>query len=161
MAVHHTSSNAYDLSLFEEREKRSDEKQLRVVRNTHYTGLLFGLSPMAVVFVAAVVVAITSLFIYNNVMLTEIGAQINTVSNSLAELENENVILQASLESKMSVKNIENKAENELGLIKMDRSQVQYVNLAPEDVVEVTEPDLANGNLLERAIAKIKEYLNR
>ena len=42
----------------------------------------------------------------------------------------------------------------------MDRNQIEYINLAPNDVVEVAQKDLADGNLLERTVAKIKEYLN-
>ncbi|WP_312643012.1 hypothetical protein [Hydrogenoanaerobacterium sp.] len=161
MAVtqNNTSSAAYDLSLFEE---RSERRTIKVIKNNYPTpSLLFGLSPVAVLFTAIIVVAITSLFIYNNVVLTEIGAQINTVAAEAAELESEHVRLQASLENKMSVKSIETSAENSLGLVKMDRSQIEYINLAPDDVVEVAEQDLANGNLVEQVVAKIKEYLNK
>ena len=152
-------SSAYDLSMFEQRTER---RTLRVVRNPRPApSHLFGLSPAVVIFVAIIVVAITSLFIYNNVVLTEIGAQIDTEYRQMAALESEGVRLQASLESKMSIKNIETSAESALGLVKMDRSQIEYINLAPNDVVEVAHQDLANGNLLEKSIAKIKEYLNQ
>ncbi|RPF48001.1 hypothetical protein EDD70_0810 [Hydrogenoanaerobacterium saccharovorans] len=159
MAVSQNNTSAYDLSLFEERKER---RTIKVIKNNNPTpSLLFGLSPATVLFTAIIVVAITSLFIYNNVVLTEIGAQINSVAAEAADLESEHVRLQASLENKLSVKNIETSAENSMGLVKMDRSQIEYINLAPNDVVEVAEQDLANGNLVEKVIAKIKEYLNK
>lgn len=152
-------SSAYDLSMFEQRTER---RTLRVVRNPRPApSHLFGLSPAVVLLVAVIVVAITSLFIYNNVVLTEIGAQIDSAARQVSELQSEGVRLQASLESKMSVKNIETSAENALGLVKLDRSQIEYINLAPDDVVEVAQQDLANSSILEKTIAKIKEYLNQ
>lgn len=155
----HNDSSAYDLSRFEE---RSERRTLKVIKNSRPTpSLLFGLSPVVVLFTAIIVVAITSLFIYNNVVLTEIGAQINTATAQMEELESESVRLQASLESKMSIKNIETSAENSLGLVKMDRSQIEYINLAPNDEVEVVEKNLAERTVVEQLIAKIKEYLNR
>lgn len=154
----HNSAAAYDLSRFEE---HSERRTLRVVKNNRPApSLLFGLSPLAVIFTAVIVVSITALFIYNNVMLTEIGAQISVANQQYAELESENVRLKASLDNKMSTKSIEEAAEDRLGLVKVDRNQIEYINLAPNDVVEVAQKDLADGNLLERTVAKIKEYLN-
>lgn len=152
------SSSAYDFSRFED---RSERRTIKVIKNKNPKNcLLFGLTPMAVLFVAAIVVAITSLFIYNNVMLTEIGAQINVATSSLAELENEQVRLQTALETKMSVKNVEDIAQNSLGLVKMDRSQIEYIKLAPEDVVEMAQSTTASKNIVDDIITKIKEYLS-
>ncbi|MEF9852730.1 MAG: hypothetical protein RSB36_07285 [Hydrogenoanaerobacterium sp.] len=152
-------SSAYDLSMFEQRAER---RTLRVVRNPRPApSHLFGLSPAVVLFVAVIVVVITSLFIYNNVVLTEIGAQIDTATQEANELQSEGVRLQASLESKMSIKNIEESAESTLGLVKMDRSQIEYINLAPDDEVEVERQDFAQGNIAQKSIAQIKEYLSR
>lgn len=149
------SSLAYDLSLFEQRQERA-AREMRVIKNTA-PKRLFGLTPLTVVCVAIVVVAILGLFIYNNVMLMELNAQINTVNAQLEEAEKQNEVLSATLEAKMSVGAVQMAAEDDLGLVKMDKTQIHYVNLAPDDVVEVSQSGVTAGGIL----AKIKEYLNQ
>lgn len=149
------TSLAYDLSLFEERQERAT-REIRVIKN-NAPKRLFGLSPLAVVCAAIVVVAVIGLFIYNNVMLMELNAQMNTVTAQLQEAEKQSEVLSATLEAKMSVGAVQMAAEDDLGLVKMDKSQIHYVNLAPDDVVEVAQSDLAKDGIL----AKIKEYMDR
>ena len=155
MAATGNTSLAYDLSLFEERQERA-RREIRVIKN-NAPKRLFGLTPLTVVCISIVVVAIIGLFIYNNVVLMELNAQIGAASAELGDVQNEAVLLQASLESKMSVGAVQTAAEDTLGLVKMDKSQIHYINLAPEDVVEVSSGNLADDSVL----AKIKEYLNQ
>lgn len=155
----HNSSSAYDLSRFEE---RSERRTIKVIKNKQPQSCrVFGISPLTGIFVTAIVIAITSLFIYNNAILTEIGVQINQSSAEYEQLMNEQVRLETALESKMSVQNIEDIAQNKLGLTKMDRSQIVYIKLAPEDVVELAEESAPEGSILDKTIAKIKEYLSK
>ncbi|MDE6034324.1 MAG: cell division protein FtsL [Ruminococcus sp.] len=66
----------------------------------------------------------------------------NTVTSMNKELslaEAENVRLQSELESKMSAKNVEEYAENILGMKKMDSSQIKYIKIQTDDVVNIPE----------------------
>lgn len=72
----------------------------------------------------------------------------NTVYNEVADLnrqlnlaEAENVRLQSELESKMSAKNVEDYAENVLGMKKMDSSQIKYIKIQTDDVVNIPEQE--------------------
>lgn len=84
----------------------------------------------------------------------------NTVYNTVTSLnkqlslaEAENVRLQSELESKMSAKNVEDYAENVLGMRKMDTSQIKYIKIQTDDVVNIPEQE-------KGFIAKIKGFFN-
>jgi len=49
----------------------------------------------------------------------------------------ENVRMQSELEAKMSMKNVEDYAENTLGLTKLDKSQIVYMEVQSDNVIEV------------------------
>jgi len=66
----------------------------------------------------------------------------NKVSDLNAQLhlaEAENVRLQSELESQMSAKNVEDYAENVLGMRKIDSSQIEYIKIRTGDVVTIPE----------------------
>lgn len=82
----------------------------------------------------------------------------NTVYNKVTSLnkqlnlaEAENVRLQSELESKMSAKNVEDYAENVLGMKKMDSSQIKYIKIQTDDVVNIPEQE-------KGFIAKVKGF---
>ena len=75
-------------------------------------------------------------------------------TNELNLVEAENVRLQSELDSRMSAKNVEDYAENVLGMQKIDSSQIQYIKIQTDDVVSIPEPE-------ESAITKIKHFFNR
>ena len=84
----------------------------------------------------------------------------NTVYNRVADLnrqlklaEAENVRLQSELESKMSAKNVEDYAENVLGMKKMDSSQIKYIKIQTDDVVNIPEQE-------KGVIAKVKGFFD-
>lgn len=85
----------------------------------------------------------------------------NTVYNKVAiktdELnlvEAENVRLLSELESRMTAKNVEDYAENVLGMQKIDSSQIEYIKIQTDDVVNIPEQE---KNLIE----KIKGLFNK
>ena len=149
------SSTAYDLSRFEQHEPQ--RRTLKVVKNKRMAQQKRGVSPAGTICLVLSVVAIVALFIYNNVMLTEIGAQISACNAQLADLQDEATRLQATIESSTSVKAIEEIATQELGLSKLERSQVTYIDLSNEDVIEVAEKQ--SPGIFDTVLAKIKEYL--
>ena len=85
----------------------------------------------------------------------------NTMYNKVATLNNEleltkaeNVRLQSELDSKVSAKNVEDYAENVLGMQKIDSSQIKYIKIQTGDVVSI--PAQEKG-----IAAKIKAFFDR
>ncbi len=85
----------------------------------------------------------------------------NTVYNELSAktseltlMEAENVRLQSELESRMTAKNVEDYAENVLGMQKITPSQIEYIKIQTDDVVKIPESE-------KSPITKIKEFFRR
>ena len=68
-------------------------------------------------------------------------------------MEAENVRLQSELESRMSAKNVEDYAENELGMRKIDSSQIKYIRIQTDDVVDIPQQD-------EGILAKVRAFFD-
>ena len=75
-----------------------------------------------------------SLVINSYVQLNEVYSQISAAESTLNDL-------QTQLEGQASIRNIKEYAEDRLGLQKLDRSQIQYIQIQTEDEVVVEEPD--------------------
>ncbi len=85
-----------------------------------------------------------------NVMYNKAAA----MNQKLSVQEAENARLQSELESKLSAKNIEDYAENVLGMQKIDSSQIKYIKISTGDVVNIPEQKKGIG-------AKIKSFFER
>ena len=78
--------------------------------------------------------------VYGKVQVSDIYSQINTKKTELNVAESENARLKAELESYTSLRNIEEYAE-EIGLKKLDKAQIWYVDIQQDDVVKIPEKD--------------------
>ena len=81
-------------------------------------------------------------------------SKVSAKNNELNLAEAENVRLQSELESKMSAKNVEDYAENVLGMQKIDSSQIKYIEIQTDDVINIPQQD-------EGILAKIKDFFDR
>ena len=93
--------------------------------------------------------------LYSQVVLTELNSQINSAETRLNTLQAESVRMQTELEGKMSLKEIEEKAISEYGMVKPDGSQVSYVKMEAESRVESAEKA---ENIFERIVNWVKDY---
>lgn len=80
-------------------------------------------------------------FIYGKVELSRITNEQSELMAQLAQLEENNLSLESELEAKTSLVKVEDYAENELGLIKLDKSQIEYVEIENDAVIEVIEKE--------------------
>lgn len=79
--------------------------------------------------------------IYSNVELLQISNQITQTEKVYTDLQSENVRMQSEIASNTSSKNIQEYAENVLGMNPLDQSQVEYVQIQTNDVVEIPEEE--------------------
>ena len=153
---------AYDLSLFEPRpEKKIEEKkkpQPPVLRS--------GLTPMVVVKGAIITLIISlalGLMLYNRVQLTQIDDKIDTETTQLNQLQGDETRLDVALDSRVSLKTVEDYATNVLGLRMIEKYQVQYVTLSSGDKVGLTDkikPTQGALNYFYAEILKFSEYFS-
>jgi len=76
-------------------------------------------------------------------------------------LDSERVRLSAQLEAGESMKSLEDSAVNGLGLTKIDSSQVEYVNLAGTDKIEVANvsSSFVISQWWNSLISSVREYI--
>ena len=149
-----TNTNlAYDLERFEQPSgtAANPSPKLTVKRQEK------AVHPAKIVVFAVLALTMGFIFLYSQVVLTELNGAINEAEQQLNVLEAENVRMQTDLEGKMSLKEIEEKAVGEYGMVKPDGSQVTYVQLERENRVEAAEKDL---NFFERIVEYVQYLFN-
>ncbi len=147
------ANTAYDISRFESAPavqririiKTGDE--LRAAADRKFVRQLVALT---------VVVAVLSVYtVYSSMLLTKTKAMIEKKNSELVEIESENVYLDYQIESMVSMKTVEEYAENVLGLIRLSPAQIEYVNLENSNkiVSEDTDTlDLSVSSLLSTVV---------
>ena len=96
---------------------------------------------------------------YRNALIAQKYSEIKTLKSNLSNLEKENKQLEVNIETKTNIGAIEEKAAKELGLKKLDDSQIIYVNLEKQDYIEPSTEEVKleeQGNWFETIIQKIK-----
>ena len=150
---------AYDLELFEHRAQRPRAK-VRAVRGKKRASRL-NLQTVKTVAVAVVMAALVVGFLYSQATITELTVDIQNVQSDLVNEQSTYNYLSGVLDSKTSLRNVEQIAAGELGLVKVDRSQVTYFSLESESVIN--RPETAAQKITEflsTGLLSLMEYLN-
>lgn len=153
------NNTAYDFSRFEN-APRQQKPTVKVVSRRSPIKAIYGVRPITLVMVMAIVVSIVGVLLYSNAVLTEVSAEVTYTSGQLEILKTENARLNRELDAKVSNETVAKIATNELGLCKLENHQVEYINLFSQDVV--TSKYRARENIFDtigQVIAKIQEYL--
>lgn len=154
-------SAAYDLSIYEPKPKRQAEQSPRVRVVAQHSREELARPKMlakAVGLVALLTVSLCML-LYSNAMLTELSDQVAAAQQKQQMLLAENERLQTSIESRMSLRNVENIAKNELGLSELEPYQVIYVNRCGGDKIVTTRSTPSGASILEEISDKIGSAL--
>ena len=101
--------------------------------------------------------------ISNYVELSKLTSEIYSKKTQLETLEGEYKSLEAKQEKLFNLSEIEKKEKNELGMVKLDQSQIQYIELTSPEKLKTAEDDETVPKIVEQAISKLNiivEYLN-
>lgn len=79
--------------------------------------------------------------IYSNVQQLQISNQISAKQKELTDLQSENVRMQSEIAGRTSTKNIQEYAEQQLHMHTIDQSQIEYVQIQTNDVVQIPEEE--------------------
>ena len=99
------------------------------------------LSVVKVILCAIVCFALLAAVILSNVQQLQLTSEITAKQKEYTDLQSENVRMQTELAGKTSNKNVQEYAENVLGMHALTPSQVEYVQIQTDDVVEIPEED--------------------
>lgn len=152
---------AYDLSMYEslleqkpERQQKP-QQQAKTVKLKNKKAFKTALSVLSIAVVVSMIIGI----IYTNSQITEITTNISAVQKEITELESEKAYLDFTLESRMSLNEIEDYAVNVLGMVKMDSTQVEYIEIESENKVEFSGDNL--GDRIEEAVQPVLSYFEQ
>lgn len=116
-------------------------------------------SAIKIFFVALLVLAMIFTVLYGNVETNRMYRQISDKNTLLENAQSENVRLKSELESRMTLKNIEEYATKVLGLQKLDSSQIKYVRTQTDDIVEIPEEDTNFYTKIKNKFEGFMEYI--
>lgn len=115
-------------------------------------------SLMTIILVSVVAAALLGSVIYSFDRRNTAYNKVAALNNELNLMEAENVRLQSELESRMSAKNVEDYAENVLGMQKIDSEQIEYIKIQTYDVVNIPQKSQSIGNKIKSFFEKCVEY---
>ncbi len=135
------TSSAYDLSRFETqtKEQKAQVEGVKIKRVKPVPRRISRVNPLKAIVLMLLVIAVTSSLLYTRVLLTEQISDISEAEEQYTKLEAEGVRLNLALEGKVSLKNVEDYAQTELGMVKKDANNVEYIRLTQENKIEVPE----------------------
>ncbi len=94
-----------------------------------------------VFFLAVCALALLGGTIYGKVKTNEVYTALAAAQAEYDDLKASNVSLRSEIDGKTTVKNVEEYAEDVLGLMQLDDSQIKYIKIQTEDQVMIAEPE--------------------
>ncbi len=108
------------------------------------------------------IIAAAAYILFCHMQLTGLTAEISAQSEMLDELTAESVSLANKQKHSLNMDDVEAYAVNTLGMVKMDNSQIEYVELVNPDQVTVADSGVSLDALLgglARSFSAIVEYI--
>lgn len=105
-----------------------------------------------------IVLAVSTVFY--SVHKTTLSDEVEQKKTQLAQLNSEYVSLKSRKENSVDLSYVEDYAENKLGLVKMDRSQEEYLELQKTDQVEVNEASSGVDKLVSSFVQSFNAILS-
>ncbi len=131
--------------------KRERERKKRMRHRIHM--LACGLA-VVIVFVLAISTVAC------HAQMTRLSDEVNQKEEQIAQLDSEYISLQAKQQNAYDLSYVEEYAENVLGLVKMDRSQEEYLELQKTDQVEVNEASSGVDKLVSSFVKSFNAILS-
>ena len=123
--------------------------------------------PTSVVFVSVICTVLFMFMMLTMAQINEFTQDISALQSELSELQKQEEDLRKDVEFKNDLRVVENIAVNELGMVKADQVDKQYVVIGNEDKIEVVEPETTEDSLVNTVMSAIAqnfrelvEYIN-
>ncbi|MGI5888514.1 MAG: hypothetical protein ACOX6J_03955 [Oscillospiraceae bacterium] len=153
------TSTAYNLESFETEESPARTPRVGVIRSDPHAQRLKSIKRLKrqCIALAAVVVVLMFATVFSHMRLNETKASIESSKDTLTELQSENKYLNFTLENHVTLGEAETYAKENLGLIKINSSQIDYINTSKDN--EVTSDDDGGDSFLKYIFQKIAEAI--
>lgn len=121
---------------------------------------LGALQSAKIIAISVFLLAMLSGLLYGRMKVDELDRQISSVQTKISTAQSENVRLNMKLDSMISLENVEQYAQENLGMVKMESYQIEYIDLSGNDKITVSGTKTLNVNNTS-ALSKIKEYVSK
>lgn len=144
---------AYDLERFAPRYKQQPEAEIKVLKQPkHHAHSVEKVHPVKTLLSCVAVVLVFFAVMYSRAVYTELSSEVTEAASTLAELKSEETRLNLGIEGMVSMRRVEEYAQNELGLVKAENYQMTYMTLSNEDKVEINEKNEGVFDFLARLV---------
>lgn len=110
-------------------------------------------------FLLVVALGVTASIIFNQVRLTELTENLDSTSKKLNESKSLYTQLKMKSDANLSLSSVENFAKQNIGMRKIDQSQLVFVELSKGDKGQVVQ-DNSGGNFFTNLWNSIKNFLS-
>ena len=135
------------------REKVSRERSRRQRKRKR-------MAVLRVIMACLVVAALASAVLHLKMVKTELSDHLIEQQQTIADLDSEYTRLKAENASSMTLKEVEDYAENVLGLVRLDRSQEEYLAVEKPDQVEVNSGSSGMDKLVSSFVRSFNAILS-
>lgn len=122
--------------------------------------------PVAIIVLAVIFTSLFMLIIFSFVNINEFTIKNDALEIKISKLEKEYKELSLSLERKNNLREIERYAKEELGMVKLDQLEKQYITINNQDKIEVIDnkksaQDILSGFFenINKNIKNLVEYI--
>jgi len=162
---------AYDLKLFEPKKEqavpvarkkvkakvKNPTTQLRpMTRARYWRGLIRTFSTITVMII------LFGAMLYIQAQINEVNIEINKMNVKIDEEQSKQTRLLLSLESRMSLSEVEKYATEILGMKKVEGFQINYVQMTQGDKIVIDDQNIGETNLaskISKSVVALIEYL--
>lgn len=151
---------AYNFEMFEPQKQRT-EPQIKVIHNQKHRKIQNRNFMLRVLTYAAIFLVGMISILFNQIAITEVTNQVSEKTKELETLQNEYRMLQNEMESSVALANIETIVTRDMGMVKLDESQITYVNLSEGDAKVVpNDSDAGFFSKTKNSIRNLVEYIS-
>jgi len=113
-----------------------------------------------IIAISVFLLSMLSALLYGRIKVDELDRQISAAETKITTAQSENVRLNMQLDSMISLKNVEEYAQNNLGMVKMESYQIEYIDLSGTDKVTLSGSKTLNAQS-PSLYSKIMEYMSK
>ncbi len=145
-----TDENEYKIT-YREKALRERRRKQRQRRRLH---LLAGMAAFCVI------IALSTAIVVLSMIKTDLSDQVSELQARVDILDSEYTSLKAQEQSTMTLSEIEDYAENELGLVRLDSSQEEYISVEKPDQIEVKSGSSGMDKLVSNFVKSFNAILS-
>lgn len=113
-----------------------------------------------IIVVSVFLLSMLAALLFSRIKVDELDRQISDAQTKITSAQSENVRLNMKLDSMISLEKVESYAQTNLGMVKMENHQIEYIDLSGSDKVVLSgNKSMDKGN--ESFTSKVLEYIKK